>query len=183
MKIRIILKNGVSGALCLGLAGCATTSPLPVSKIRANKPRSYPIHCIPVKPQLFHNGRLTIKNAPHGDAMRLLLLGNVSSKQIIVDRFEKDPGADAGWLTPISPSKWSALNIDTKQFVITCNHEKGGTWDLLACQKVIKACWLPVKTHKKDLLEGGFWVAENVPLSTLYQTIPKHGFTINLEHE
>jgi hypothetical protein len=163
-------------AIPLLLSGCANYFPSlspPFPKL--NQPMVGPSHCQPVNVS-FKSGRL-LASRPKSMESAVLLIGNHSGQDIVVDRDLRHRSASAGWASELKSKRWSALYWSAKPLKLMCTSQAiYNKWQRVSCQSLLQACWLPVKEQKKN--SGGYWVAENLRLKTLMQAIRNRGFVI-----
>jgi hypothetical protein len=123
--------------------------------------------------------QLVIVNKSEGLQGRLLVLKNITDRPILLTRNIKHQGASAGWSTTLKGGRYSALQVNSRRFVLMCAHPESLTASHTNCAKVLSTYWLPVKVHhKNDLASGSFWVSENQILANLYHKVLARGYTI-----
>lgn len=161
------------------LPGCARyfTSLSPAFEPE-NQPLQYPKSCYPVGVHFVHD-QLQVER-PQKLGASLLLIANHSGQDITLDRSMKVRSASAGWDSLLKPKHWSALQFEGINFNIVCKSEAlYGKFVFVNCESLLQACWLPVAAVDFKRLRGGYWVAENLKLTTLFQAIKNKGFQVS----
>lgn len=86
----------------------------------------------------------------------IFLIKNISNNDILIDKLKKNNlGADAGWLSLLSPNKSSALSI-SKKMQLQCLTKK---LKQIGCQKKISICIVNNTSKNKNI--GNYWITEN----------------------
>jgi hypothetical protein len=99
---------------------------------------------------------------------QIYLIHNVSQQSIWIDHPIKNRSASAGWASFIRPGRWSALNLDKKDFVMSCSQIKPGEIVYLNCEKTISIYVYPIPTKKS----GTYWLIEDKPYNELLKILP-----------
>lgn len=107
----------------------------------------------------------------------LIMLHNLSNSNLWLTHQDLDAAAHAGWTTQLHAGHWSALNLNTSNFELSCVESKPGHEQQLPCTELIAVCHWP---HAKmpENSKGSYWAGENMELSELIAYIARRGFIL-----
>lgn len=126
-----------------------------------------PISCPAVKTITANNYLL---NTSKNGGPQLFVIHNLSHATVLLNHpLNRDPGAKAGWASEIKPNHWSALLLNSKNFLLNCS--SGKKVHLVNCSKFIRVCEPDLKLD--PALSGNYWFVENQTEANFWPAILK----------
>lgn len=139
--------------------------------------KNYPVNCR-TKGLGVNKWMLDVTKNPLERRPTVLFLTNVKREPIIIDVYNPQPSASAGWMTTIDPQNWSVMNMHRKYFKFVCYLPKrGGGLRKVNCGDYLNGCWMTVRTAGK-VGSGNYWIVENKLLQASYLIMQQRGFHV-----
>ncbi len=113
---------------------------------------------------------------PEG-APALVMIHNVSDVDLWITHPISDPSASAGWSSRLQTKRWSAFDLGSQAFELSCIESKPGHEQQVPCSGVLAVCqWLNIATTDKQ--PAPYWAGENMPLPELLGHLGQRGFKL-----
>lgn len=114
---------------------------------------------------------------PH--TIQIYFFKNTSTQSIWLDHPTDRPAAGAGWSSYLRAGNASALQVNRKNFAISCALIKPGKVEYVNCAKELTVCTPTAELTLKSTRKGTYWVAEDKAWDDLLKLLIKHSPQVN----
>jgi hypothetical protein len=133
--------------------------------------------CMPAEVKA-QNKNIILPGVTESHTIKVYFVHNTSDKSLWIDHPSDSGSAKAGWASFIQPGKWSALQLNRKNFILSCAVINPGQVDYQNCSKVVTIC-IPQQMVVSSKQRGSYWLVENKLWDGLLKALEKRGIQVN----